>query len=59
MTRERQLRIALAVAVGVILVLVIILARIDGAWEREAIERGYGELCFDGRRFAWKRECLR
>ena len=37
MTRERQLRIALAVAFGVILVLVIILARIDGAWEREAI----------------------
>ena len=59
MTRERQLRIALAVAVGVIIALVIILARIDGAWEREAIDRGYGEHCFDGRRFAWKGECLR
>ena len=57
MTRERQLRIALAVAIGVILVLVIILARIDGAWEREAIERGYGEWCWPDRHFAWQGEC--
>lgn len=57
MTPERQLRIALAAAFGVILVLGWNLARIDGAWEREAIERGYGEWCWPDRHFAWQGEC--
>ena len=56
MTREDKLSIDLIAAL-IILVLGSNLARIDGAWEREAIERGYGEHCFDGRRFAWKGEC--
>lgn len=58
MNRETELRIVLAAAIAVAIFLGWNLARIDGAWEREAIERGYGDLCFDGRRFAWKGECL-
>lgn len=59
MTREDTLRVFLAAAIAVAIFLGWNLARIDGAWEREAIERGYGEHCFDGRRFAWKGECLK
>lgn len=50
-------RLYIIASLIVIVVLAVWLIRIEGRWQHEAVERGYGEWCWPDRHFAWEGEC--